>query len=208
MSKVEKQINAILYVLKKYPEIGRTKLMKFVFLIDFGWYNETGRTLLEDEYIRMPRGPVPSVGYNLTESDNEYFEVRIENLDPEYKQYRFTPKKEPNLSLFNKKAIEKFDLVIDILKESNANNISDFTHLFRLWKTVKNGHKIPVDLFKLDEYEISQIKSELAFLKAKEVAKSVETEKKKSKDKEYYELPDEPVDKDLMDLQFVNWEDD
>ncbi len=207
MSKVDKQINALLYAIKKYPKIGRTKLMKFVFLIDFGWYNENGETLLEDEYIRMPRGPVPTVGYNLTDGDNEYFEVKIENLDPEYKRYRFTPKKRPNLSLFDKKALEKFDLVLNILKESNANEVSDFTHMFRLWRTVKNGHKIPVDLFKLDEYEIAEIESALAYIRGKEMSKSVEREKTKNNE-EYYELPDEPPDEDLMRLQFVKWEGD
>lgn len=196
--KRDKQINALLYAIQKYPEIGRTKLMKFVFLVDFGWYNEYGETLLEDEYIRMPRGPVPTVGYVLTDNDNEYFETKVRNLDPEYKQYQFIPKKGPDLSLFDKEVIGKFNLVIGILRESRTNDISDFTHLFRLWRTVKNGHKIPVELFKLDEYEVSQIKSELAFVKAKELANSFKAE----------EIPDEPPDMDLMNLQFVNWKDD
>lgn len=30
--KTEKQLNALIYAIEKYPRIGRTKLMKFVFL--------------------------------------------------------------------------------------------------------------------------------------------------------------------------------
>ena len=69
--KKNKQINAILFAIEEYPDIGRTKLMKFVFFVGLSIYNRTGATLLEDEYIRMPFGPVPPIAYALTSCSNE-----------------------------------------------------------------------------------------------------------------------------------------
>ena len=62
-------------------------------------------------------------------------------------------------------------------------------------------------MFKLDEYEIAEIESALAYIRGKEMSKSVEREKTKNSE-EYYELPNEPPDEDLMRLQFINWEGD
>ena len=51
--KKEKQIDSLLYAIEKYPDIGRIKLMKFVFFVDLVMHNRRNETLLEDEYIRM-----------------------------------------------------------------------------------------------------------------------------------------------------------
>ena len=43
-----KRLNALLYAMEEYPDIGRTKLMKFVFFTDLIHYNNYGNTLLDD----------------------------------------------------------------------------------------------------------------------------------------------------------------
>ena len=154
--KREKQINALLYAMEEYPDIGRVKLMKFVFLADLVTYNHRGETLLEDEYIRMPHGPVPPVAYALTSGSNAYFTVSRIRLSPERFQYRFQPLKKANRALFSKDEKNVFKQVLEILGKNTATAISTLTHKLTLWKNVENGHPIPLELFQLKDDEFPE----------------------------------------------------
>ena len=161
--KTTKQINALLYAIEEYPEIGRTKLMKFVFFVDLVMYNRKGETLLQDEYVRMPHGPVPPLAYTLTSCSNEFFSVRqvlVNYQSKRYRQYRFTPLKKADLTLFDNEQKTIFAKVLDLLKKNTAVAISTLTHQLDLWKTVENGYNIPLDLFKLEERELTEQKAE------------------------------------------------
>jgi len=164
--KTTKQINALLYAIEEYPEIGRTKLMKFVFFVDLVMYNRKGETLLQDEYIRMPHGPVPPIAYTLTACSNEFFtvsQVQIYQND-RYREYRFTSLKKADMSLFDNEQKIIFDKVLELLKKNTAVAISTLTHQLDLWKIVGNGYKIPLDLFKLEERELTEQKAEPAIM--------------------------------------------
>jgi uncharacterized phage-associated protein len=130
--------------------------MKFVFLADLVTYNHRGETLLEDEYIRMPHGPVPPVAYALTSGSNAYFTVSRIRLSPDRFQYRFQPVKKADRTLFSREEKSIFDQVVDILRKNTATAISTLTHRLSLWKKVENGHPIPLELFQLKEDEFPE----------------------------------------------------
>ncbi len=153
--KTEKQINSLLYALEKYPDIGRVKLMKFVFFVDLVMHNRRNETLLEDEYIRMPFGPVPAVAYTLTSQTNEYFSVAKVLIRYQRYQYSFKPRRSADLELFTPEEKTVFDGVLEILKRNTAVAISTLTHRFDLWKNIEDGYRIPLDLFKLRENELT-----------------------------------------------------
>lgn len=169
MSKKEKQINAILYILEKYPDIGRTKLMKAIFFMDLIWYNEHKETVFEDEYIRMPNGPVPLTAYKLTDirKENPYIEIKLYKTTPNHKKYKFTPLIKSNMEIFSQEMIEILEKIISFLKKYAASSISEFTHDFRLWSSLEDGKTIPKELFKLDEYELNLLNAKSALKKAK-----------------------------------------
>ncbi len=154
--KTEKQINSLLYAIEKYPDIGRVKLMKFVFFVDLVMHNRRNETLLEDEYIRMQYGPVPAIAYTLTSQSNEYFTVSKVQIGSQRFQYAFKPLKSVDEDLFTPEEISVFDGVLEILKRNTAVAISTLTHQFDLWKNVANGYRIPLDLFKLKEHELTE----------------------------------------------------
>lgn len=154
--KTEKQINSLLYAIEKYPDIGRVKLMKFVFFVDLVMHNRRNETLLEDEYIRMQYGPVPAIAFTLTSQTNEYFTVGKVQIGYQRFQYVFKPLKAVDADLFTTEEKTVFDGVLDILKKNTAVAISSLTHQFDLWKNVANGYRIPLDLFKLRENELSE----------------------------------------------------
>jgi len=141
--KTEKQLNALIYAIEQYPRIGRTKLMKFVFLVDLFMYNNRGQTLLEDNYLRLPNGPVPDIGFSYTDNSNAHFTVKTEPCDPERVIYQYTPLRKFDLSTFSDKERQLFDTIIRSLKSHKTEQISELTHRFSLWKEAKNGDIIP-----------------------------------------------------------------
>jgi hypothetical protein len=172
--KTEKQLNALLYAIGKYPRIGRTKLMKFVFLVDLVIYNTRGETLLEDSYIRLPNGPVPDIGFSFTENSNAHFTVKTEPCDPERIIYQYTPVQKTDLSAFSEKEIRLFDSIIHSLQSHKTEEISDLTHRFSLWKNAGNGDIIPVKNLRLDEYEYDDLESFIYYADAVADAKRIE----------------------------------
>jgi hypothetical protein len=174
MPKEEKQINALLYAINNYPSIGRVKLMKFVFFVDLLNYNRTGDTLLEDEYLRLPNGPVPNIGFSYSDKSNADFSVEIQMLDAESIMYQYKPKKAPNLTMFNDSEVDLFDAVLRLLKRHNTPQISDITHQWDLWIAVPNGGIIAKESLKLEEYEFNTLESMLALSEAEYCASKVE----------------------------------
>jgi hypothetical protein len=163
VSKDDKLTNALLYAIEEFPEIGRTRLMKFVFFVDLVAYNEDGCTLLEDEYRRMSWGPVPIKSFTITGFSNPLFNVEEEQLTPEKKRFMYLLKRNCDRTLFTNDEINLFNVVIRLFKKMSAEQISDFTHKFDLWKNLEEQQTISLDYFKLDEYEYDQLMSLFAY---------------------------------------------
>lgn len=161
-------INAMLYAIERYPDIGRTKLMKFIFFVDLIHYNKYERTLLADEYTRKSWGPVPDRAYLLTSSSNAAFDVEEEQLTPEKKRYLFPVKKHTNLNAFSISEITIFNAILRVFNKMTADEVSDFSHHFSLWKNFENGDMIPLGEFKLSEYEYDQLMMMFAYDEAVE----------------------------------------
>jgi hypothetical protein len=161
--KMKKQVNALLYAIEEYPDIGRTKLMKFIFFVDLVIYNRRGTTLLENEYVRMQHGPVPPYAFTLTSCSNEFFrvgKVRIDYRGTGFTEFRFTPLQKSDRDLFNVEEKSIFSIIISLLKTNTAVAISTITHQYDLWKNVGQGYTIPLDLFKLKEKELTEVQTE------------------------------------------------
>lgn len=152
--KKNKQINALLFAIEEYPEIGRTKLMKFIFFVDLIIFNRRGETILEDEYIRMPFGPVPPVAFALTSCSNEYIHVIKTCPSPEIVNYRFKPIKRADRGLFTDEEKGIFTEVLDILRKNSTTAVHSLSHKFRLWREVSTGYTIPLDLFQIREADM------------------------------------------------------
>ena len=172
--KTDKQLNALFYAIEQYPRIGRTKLMKFVLLVDLFMYNNSGDTLLEDSYKRLKNGPVPFFAFAHTDSSNEFFHIKKEPCDPERIIYQFSPTRKSDISEFSDKEIQLFNSVIRSLKGHKTEEISELTHHFNLWKRVNNNEIIPREALKLDEYEYDDLESFVYFTDAVAEAKHLE----------------------------------
>ena len=56
----EKYKNAILFFSERVSHIGKTKLNKFLYFMDFDHYEKYGESITGDTYINNDLGPVPS----------------------------------------------------------------------------------------------------------------------------------------------------
>jgi len=171
--KTEKQLNALLYAIEQYPEIGRTKLMKFVFFVDLLRYNQTHDTFLEDDYIHLPNGPVPEIGFSYTEQSNGHWEIEKLVSDPERYTYRFRTRKPADLTHFTDDDLRLFNVVIRTLKTYRSETISAYTHRFDLWKDGANGEVIAKEKLQLEEYDYEDLKSFIYYAQSVEQAANI-----------------------------------
>jgi uncharacterized phage-associated protein len=166
-SKYEKQKNALIYATEQYSNIGRTKLMKFIFFIDLISYNDSGDTILEDCYKRVPYGPAPSTGMILTDDDSDLFEIEVTEFEPNKIIKNFRSREKCDNRIFSKDEIFRFNQILRVLRQYPAEKISDITHELTLWKDYKNGDTIPKERLKLDDEDYFEFLSLIAYHEAR-----------------------------------------
>lgn len=173
--KKKKQLEAMLYAIQCFPGINRTRLMKYIFFVDLFTYNKRTQTLLEDDYIRLPNGPVPLFGFNKTTlsdeetfKENEEFTIhRIRNCSqPSIYRYCFEIKsgRFADMSVFQKGERDLLSLTLRSVMSRNTADLSQLTHTYSLWKEHSNGDLIKSNEFKLGKEEEDQLE---LFLKTK-----------------------------------------
>lgn len=112
----DKFINAVLFFAENTnPNLfGVTKLMKLFFYADFLHYKRYGRSIIGDEYFKLPEGPVPTISYDLFKATlkkefNTGLEdaIKIEIIDKNnFKLQKIIPIKKSNLKVFSKSDLE------------------------------------------------------------------------------------------------------
>lgn len=55
----ENKTKALMAYIASKVDVGTTKLMKLLYLIDFTYYEKTGKAITNDEYKNFPYGPIP-----------------------------------------------------------------------------------------------------------------------------------------------------
>ncbi len=106
------KIQQLINYLASKVDIGKTKLMKLLYLIDFTAYERTGKAITGDEYEHLPFGPVPKNIFN--NLDNLIKDVVEKKEEPRgYKYFKFLPKKKIDLLSFTQEEKEIIDEIID-----------------------------------------------------------------------------------------------
>lgn len=139
------------------PRFGATKLNKILFYSDFLHYGLHGEAITGATYQRLDRGPAPRellpVQRELTEKEGDA-EI-IERTRFGYPQKRLTPKRDPDLSLFNGDEIAVVEAVIDHFHDHNAREVSDISHAELAWKIAGDREEIPYDAVFLASQDLS-----------------------------------------------------
>lgn len=123
---LQKIENAILFFIgKNGGTIGRTKLMKLLWLSDRLHLNKYGRLILKDRYYALPYGPVPSLGLDISNKGiRDSICVKGNNI---------TSSKEYCEDFFSKSDLKIMNYVWEKLKNTDSIEASDYSHKYPEW---------------------------------------------------------------------------
>jgi len=156
----QKILNAIKHFSKNTRNVGRTKLFKLLYFLDFMYFKRHGLSITCYEYSTYPFGPVPQNLYNQILSDSlpESFKAEFKIVktetdddDDEYMRFRVALKNAGiDYSCFTPYEKEMLETVSFIFKEATAKEMTEITHLHNSpWDKTKNqiGMFKPIDYF-------------------------------------------------------------
>ena len=171
--KVEKAINAVLYISRKLKRNDFHKIFKILYFADRNHISDYGRSITGDTYIAMNDGPVPSNLYDIFKSvrgdgffkDNNNFSQSfiIVNWD------LIQPIAEPNLKKLSKTDIEFLDNSLVEYGDLSWDEVREKSHDYAWRNTVKNA---PISLENLvletgnDESYVEYLKEQMLFAKS------------------------------------------
>ncbi len=152
------KLKAILLYFSNYTDakfLGKVKLMKLFYFLDFMHLKTYGSPVTYDTYINLEHGPIPSFIKNLVDSaaddiDNSVLADTITFERPEgIDMYRILPKRkfsEKDKSYFSSTELEILEKICARYGNKNTKTIEDASHQEAPWKKTSFLDKIPYSL--------------------------------------------------------------
>ncbi len=140
----DKYINAVLFFCSATASVGKTKLNKLLFYLDFGMYRKYGTSVTGLTFVREQYGPVVRHQYSGVEAllrDQYLTEVVKTAGDIEYET--FIASVEPNINVFSDAERDMMQGVCDKFGTVSAKKLSDLSHQEKAWTDVAQGSSIP-----------------------------------------------------------------
>ena len=155
----EKLIHALVYFSGNVQFVGKTKLIKLLYFLDFESYEVIGKSVTGMTYYAFPMGPVPTEFYNDFDSPPRDFRAAFVKRKTELRggkaRFSLAPKVEFNEDLFSDFEIGLLQKISKRYFSSNANDLSLESHYKTgPWEEVYNTQgnrnaEIPYDLILL-----------------------------------------------------------
>ena len=150
----------VLYISQRcadHPTFGSVKLNKILFYADFLAFANLGKAITNFEYQKLPNGPAPR---RLVPVRKKMIEEGILGLQEVCLksgaiQKRPVNLRSPNLSLFSGQEISLVDELIDVFKDSRAEEVSEISHRMVGWIVAEEGETIPYTTIFLENPPLS-----------------------------------------------------
>ncbi len=171
--RVEKAINAVLYITRKLKRNDFHKIFKILYFADRNHISDYGRSITGDTYIAMNDGPVPSNLYDIFKSvrgdgffkdKNNFSQVfNVVNWD------LIQPIAEPNLKKLSKTDLEFLNNSLIEYGDLTWDEVREKSHDYAWRNTVKNS---PISLDNLvietgnDESYVQYLKEQMLLAKS------------------------------------------
>jgi transcriptional regulator with XRE-family HTH domain len=148
--KKEKFKEVLLYILTKVgskPNIGETVLYKFLYFIDFDYFEKFEEQLIGATYIKNHYGPTPvEFKVIIDEMIKEGELERIESKYFDHLQKKYLPIRDPDLTkLKDARELQHIDEVLARLSDKNANELSNYSHNDVPWIIAEDNEPIKYD---------------------------------------------------------------
>jgi len=136
----------LLYILNKVGakyNIGESVIYKFLYFIDFNYYERYEEQFIGATYIKNHYGPTPIefpkiVSHMIKKGELE----KVKSKYFQYEQKKYLPHRKPDLSILTAQEIKTIDDVLNKLSNMNASAISDYSHNDVPWLVTPSGKKI------------------------------------------------------------------
>lgn len=141
--KIEKAINAVLYITHRLKRNDFHKIFKVLYFADRNHISEYGRSITGDTYIAMNDGPVPSNLYDIFKSvrgdgffkDDGTFSKSFTVVNWDLIQ----PIAETNLKKLSKTDLEQIDLSLNDYGNLSWDEVREKSHDYAWRNTVRNA---------------------------------------------------------------------
>jgi len=151
----EKLEHVILFFLERINNItlGRTKLMKLLYYVDFDHCEKTGRPITNANYRKLPHGPVPDEAEDVIEKMVKAGAVQeVQRPVGSFTQHRLlTDKAKFDAAIFSGDEIETLESVAKRWCQASAKEIEKASHREAPWATTEDGKTI--------DYEMAEYRS-------------------------------------------------
>ncbi len=124
-------------------KITKTKLAKLLYLVDFSWFVETGRSMSGLSYRALPRGPVADQFFQMTDEMVESGQVAIE---PKGMALMFSNIEQPTNTKLSTAEAAHIRKIAEKWQPADTQTIVDFTHEQSPWMLTAPGSEIPYEL--------------------------------------------------------------
>ena len=143
---LDKFKEVLLYILGKVgskPNIGETVIYKFLYFIDFDYYEKHEEQLIGATYIKNTHGPTPREFHKIVDKMIEEEEIiKVKDKYFQFPQTKYLPLRKPDLSVLKATEMELIDEVLCKLSDMNATQISEYSHNDVPWITTEDGKDI------------------------------------------------------------------
>ena len=146
----EKARHVILFFLERVNNIflGKTKLMKLLYYVDFDHYEEYGTSVTGAKYRKLPYGPVAKENEKLLKKmQTEGVIEKVDDVVGDYEQERYiTQNALFDSALFSSEELETLKRVARHWERATAKEISVASHNEAPWATSEAGKVIDYEL--------------------------------------------------------------
>lgn len=151
--KFKRLVQYIAFKAGKRDWFGATKLNKVLWFADARLYNETGRSITGETYIRQKFGPVPR---DMMPARAELVSAGLLRVVQEGQLTRLVSEREPDMSDFSRDELRTIDYWIEhIDKDHTAETISEETHDVA-WEIAGMGEEMPLNAFRVSRLRIPE----------------------------------------------------
>lgn len=145
----EKYKNIILYFLHKTNNVhlGKTKLMKLIYFLDFDHFEKYSVSVTGDSYCNLRAGPVPDRASLILEEMKKEGLIDISTKQVNnIRKYEYTPLVSPNIDIFKITEINMLKEVCKKWEHHSTAEIVNASHGEEPWIATREGENIPYAL--------------------------------------------------------------
>lgn len=146
----KKYKNAILFFAKKIQNgtLGKLKMMKLLYYLDFDFFEKYGKSVTGDEYLRFEKGPVPRMAEKiLKEMDGKEIKITRRAIGDGYKdQHHIEAVKDFDLDVFTKEELLMLDEIAAKWEKFTGSEMKNASHGEAPWIATKDNDVIDYNL--------------------------------------------------------------